>query len=227
MTATASRSVRIKPECSGEVVVLTHGFMANRWLLVFLANRLRKLGWQTVTWGYPSLRPSVLEHGVRFAKHLAELAAAPAVDRIHVVAHSMGGIVTRAALSRGIPKKFGRLVMLAPPNRGSFVATATASLMGRMMRPVAELTTNPNSLVNRLEEPAGIEVGVIAAGFDQLVSLESTRLEIPHSHVIVPCMHSSLLFRRDAAMLTAQFLQRGTFAVPELSPQPTTGATLS
>lgn len=195
----------------GEVVVLTHGFMANRWLLTPLARRLRKRGWTTRVWGYQSLTPSVLHHGRRFAGLLSRLQADPAIQRIHVVAHSMGGIVTRAALAEQMPGKFGRLVMLAPPNRGSFVATRTAGLMGGFFRPVAELTTRPDSLVNTLDEPQGIDIGVIAAGLDQLVTLDSTRLTVPHQHVVLRCMHSSLLFRRDAAALTAQFLERGTF----------------
>ncbi len=206
-------STLTKTRHHGEVVVLTHGFLANRWLLIVLARRLRTLGWQTSVWGYPSLMPSVLTHGKRFAERLAELQAASSVKRIHVVAHSMGGIVTRAALSERMPAKFGRLVMLAPPNRGSFVATATAGLMGSVLRPVAELTTHPESLVNRLEEPTGIEIGVIAAGRDQLVSLDCTRLTVPHSHTVINCMHSSLLFRRDAATLTARFLEHGDFGV--------------
>jgi pimeloyl-ACP methyl ester carboxylesterase len=225
MSALSAR-LRIS-ERPGEVVVLTHGFMANRWLLVPLARRLRRCGWKTIVWGYPSLTPSVLTHGERFAGLLADIEAQTEVEQIHVVAHSMGGIVTRAALTRGIPSKFRRLVMLAPPNRGSFVATATAGLMGRVLRPVAELTTHPESLVNTLAEPAGVEIGVIAAGRDQLVSLESTRLSMPHEHTVLPCMHSSLLFRRDAAALTAQFLEHGTLATagcssasPQQRPRP-------
>jgi len=202
----------------GEVVVLTHGFMANRWLLTPLARRLRQRGWVTRVWGYQSLTPSVLHHGRRFADLLGRLQADPSVRRIHVVAHSMGGIVTRAALAEQMPAKFGRLVMLAPPNRGSFVATRTAGLMGGLFRPVAELTTHPDSLVNTLDEPQGIDIGVIAAGLDQLVTLESTRLAVPHQHVVLRCMHSSLLFRRDAAALTAQFLEQGTFGDISASP---------
>ena len=207
------------PDRSGEIVVLTHGFMANRWLLKPLARRLRQQGWSTSTWGYPSLRPSVLEHGRRFAERLSQLNASPAIRRIHVVAHSMGGIVTRAALREGTPSKLGRLVMLAPPNRGSFVATATAGL-GSVFRPVAELTTHPQSLVNTLEEPLGIEVGVIAAELDQLISLESTRLTMPHAHTVIRCMHSSLLFRRDAALLTNRFLDHGSFLASDDVAQP-------
>ena len=153
----------------------------------------------------------MLEHGQRFAERLSQLNDSPSIRRIHVVAHSMGGIVTRAALREGIPSKLGRLVMLAPPNRGSFVATATAGFMGSVFRPVAELTTHPESLVNTLEEPQGIEVGVIAAELDQLISMESTRLTMPHAHTVLRCMHSSLLFRRDSALLTHRFLSHGSF----------------
>ena len=90
--------------------------------------------------------------------------------------------------------------------------------MGGLFRPVAELTTRSDSLVNSLAEPQGIDIGVIAAGLDQLVTLDSTRLTVPHQHVVLRCMHSSLLFRRDAATLTAQFLERGTFSDISASP---------
>ena len=91
------------------------------------------------------------------------------------------------------------------------MATATAGVLGRLLKPVAELTTHGGSLVNSLAEPAGVDIGVIAAGRDALVSLDSTRLAVPHAHVTLPCLHSSLLFRRDAATLTATFLAAGSF----------------
>jgi pimeloyl-ACP methyl ester carboxylesterase len=40
-------------------------------------------------------------------------------DTVHLVAHSMGGLVARAALHNN-PKKLGRIVMLGTPNFGSF-----------------------------------------------------------------------------------------------------------
>lgn len=220
-TATFRPNTRAIPRpAAGECVVLTHGFMANRWMLALLASRLRARGWSTRNWGYPSLRPSVLEHAGRFADFLTELDADPGISRLHLVTHSMGSIIGRAALARVRPRKLGRFVMLAPPNRGSFVATATAGIVGSMLRPVAELSTRADSLVNTLAEPIGIEVGVIAAGWDQLVSLESTRLTMPHGHVTLGCMHSALLFRREAADLTASFLTEGRFLPPTRSALP-------
>jgi hypothetical protein len=62
--------------------------------------------------------------------------------------------------------------------------------------------------------PTGIDIGVIAASRDALVSPESTRPDVPHDHVTLPCLHSSLLFRRDAADLVAAFLATGEFPAP-------------
>jgi pimeloyl-ACP methyl ester carboxylesterase len=190
------------------LVVLTHGFMANRWMLAPLALRLRRRGWRTRCWGYESWRTSVTVHAAAFAGVLRAVDDDPGIDVLHLVTHSMGCIIARAALDMYRPAKLGRFVMLAPPNRGSFVATAMARVVGRLLAPVTELTTHDGSLVNTTPQPAGIEVGVIAAAHD---ALDATRLDVPHAHATLPCLHSSLLFRRDAAELVARFLNSGTF----------------
>ncbi len=188
-----------------------HGFLANTLMLSLLGRRLGQRGYLTKPWGYTDMRCSILVHAEAFAHELALLDADRAVGTVHLVTHSMGSIVARAALQLHRPRKLGRFVMLAPPNRGSFVATATAGLLGGLFRPVAELSTADDSLVNSLAMPAGVDVGVIAAGRDALVATESTRPGVPHAHVTLPCLHSSLLFRQDAADLTASFLAHGDF----------------
>ena len=57
----------------------------------------------------------------------------------------------------------------------------------------------------------GIDLGVIAAEWDALVSDTSTHPNVPHAYATIPTFHSGLLFRRDAADLVAAFLQRGVF----------------
>jgi pimeloyl-ACP methyl ester carboxylesterase len=180
-------------------------------MLAPLGHRLDRLGYLAKPWGYWNMRRSILEHAEAFGRELARLDADRAVGTIHLVTHSMGGIVARAALERFRPRKIGRFVMLAPPNRGSFVADAAVGLLGGLLRPVAELTTSAGSLVNSLGMPTAVDVGVIAAERDALVSTASTRPHVPHAHVTLPCLHSSLLFRRDAADLVAAFLATGEF----------------
>ena len=197
-----------------ETVALVHGYLANRFMLAPLGARLRTHGYRTSPWGYWNIRCSVLDHADRFRRRLAQLDADPTIGRLHLVTHSMGGIIARAALDGYRPAKLGRLVMLAPPNRGSFVATATKNTFGRLLKPVVELSTDPESLVNRLPMPAGVEVGVIAAEYDALVTEESTHPDAPHAHVVLPTWHTGLLFRPETAELVSGFLETGAFPSP-------------
>lgn len=199
-------------KCGGrEHVALVHGYLANKFMLAPLGWRLRRQGYATTAWGYWNMRCSLLVHAARFARKLETLDGNAAIDTLHLVTHSMGGIIARAALDRFRPRKLGRIVMLAPPNRGSFVATVAAGTIGRVFKPVAELSTAEDSLVNSLPMPEGIDLGVIAAEWDALVSDASTHPDVPHAYAIIPTFHSGLLFRRDAADLAAAFLQSGTF----------------
>lgn len=203
-----------------QCVALVHGFFAHSLMLTLLAHRLRRHGYRTAPWGYRNMCCSILVHADRFAAELRTLDAEPTIDTLHLVTHSMGCIIARAALDRFRPTKLGRFVMLAPPNRGSFVATAAKGIFGRMFLPLAELSTTEDSLVNSLPMPQGIEIGVIAAGRDAIIAPESTRPEAPHDHTTVHCFHSSLLYRRDAVELVAAFLRDGRFPDPPDPPGP-------
>jgi pimeloyl-ACP methyl ester carboxylesterase len=198
-----------------ECVSLVHGFLANTFMLSVLGRRLRDRGYLTSAWGYWNMQCSLLVHAERFAAELALLDADSRIDTIHLVAHSMGCIIGRVALDRYRPAKMGRFVMLAPPNRGSFVATAAARTFGRFLRPVAELSTADDSLVNSLPTPRGIDIGVIAAKHDALVTEESTRPDVPHEHITLPTWHTGLLFSRETATLVANFLATGEFSMPD------------
>lgn len=204
-----------------ECVSLVHGFLANKYMLSVLGRRLRARGYLTTAWGYWNMQCSLLVHADRFAKELQTLDRDPRIATIHLVTHSMGCIIGRVALSHYRPEKLGRFVMLAPPNRGSFVATATAGTFGRILRPVAELSTASDSLVNSLPTPQGVDIGVIAAQHDALVSEESTHPDAPHDHVTVPTWHTGLLFRRDTVDLVTSYLSTGRFPPTASPPAPT------
>lgn len=208
----AVNSESVDPSVPRECVALVHGFLANKGVMWLLARRLRRRGYLTKVWGYWNHHSSILVHADRFAQELVALDADPRFDTIHLVGHSMGGIIEQAALDRYRPRKLGRLVMIGSPSRGSFVATKMATTFGRLLKPVAELSTAPDSLVNRLPVPAGVDIGAIAAKYDALVSEESTHPDAPHDHVILPTWHTGLLFRPETADLVAGFLATGRFS---------------
>jgi pimeloyl-ACP methyl ester carboxylesterase len=203
-------------------VALVHGYLANRYMMAPLGARLKRRGYVPSPWGYWNPACSLLVHADRFARRLEDLDADPALDVLHLVTHSMGGIVARAALDRYRPRKLGRVVMLAPPNRGSFVATRSVGTFGRFLKPVVELSTAPDSLVNQLPMPPDLDLGVIAAEYDALVSEASTRPDVPHDFVALPTWHTGLLFSRETADLVAGFLATGVFPEPSASRDPAT-----
>ena len=103
----------------------------------------------------------------------------------------------------------GRVVFLAPPNRGSPVARVVASFMGRICKTLAEISDREHSFVRELPTECTADVAVLAAKFDALIPIENTHLDGERFHVVLNATHNSLLFSRKAARFAASFLRNG------------------
>ena len=193
-----------------EVVVLVHGLAAKRIVMARLRRLLAHGFGKVLNWGYPSLWSPIERHGLALAELLRRLDGGD-FDRIHLVTHSMGGIVARLALAQYAPERLGRFVMIAPPNRGSHVASRLAPYLGRLCPPLVQLADHDASFVRSLPLPAAPELGIIAARTDFLVREPSTRLGCEQDHIIVPGLHSTLLWRRETAAQVRHFLEHGRF----------------
>ncbi len=197
-----------------ELVVLIHGFAAPSWVMFSLAKALRKAGYRTKLWSYSTFQGRLRDHSERFAEELAKLASQPEVSKLHVVAHSMGTIVARGALRKLKLDKLGRVVLLAPPNRGVNWAKWFGPLLKYLIPTVYDLSSSPTSYVNNLPTPDQWFVGVIRADFDLLVPRFSVELSEQMDFMTFPTLHSGLLFRRDVAAAVREFLQTGAFPMP-------------
>jgi pimeloyl-ACP methyl ester carboxylesterase len=193
-----------------DMVVLVHGLAANRTVMRSLAASLGKAFAGVVNWGYRSLWSPIERHGRELADLLRRLDV-EGYERIHLVTHSMGGIIGRIALAEYCPERFGRFVMIAPPNRGSHVATRLAPLLGRICPPLVQLADDSASFVCSLPPPAIDELGIIAAEGDYLVLEPNTRLGCERDHIVLPGLHSSLLWSRETADQVRHFLEHGQF----------------
>jgi triacylglycerol esterase/lipase EstA (alpha/beta hydrolase family) len=73
-------------------------------------------------------------------------------DRIMIVAHSMGGLVSRAALAQPGMSKVERLVLLGTPNFGSFAPLQALRGTYAVVRKIASLvsTGSPEALANKI-----------------------------------------------------------------------------
>lgn len=211
MSAVANSPRNRECQTGTAAVVLVHGLAAHRLVMAPLGKRLSTHFGQVVNWGYRSIWSPIAVHSERLADYLHRLDETDSVDTINLVTHSMGGIVTRLALERYRPGKFGRLVMIAPPNCGSRVATFLKPWLGRVCPPINQLTDDECGFVCTLPHPSGLEIGVIAASGDYMVRESSTHLPCEADHIVLPGLHSSVLFRRDTAEQVRTFLLGGRF----------------
>jgi pimeloyl-ACP methyl ester carboxylesterase len=207
-----------------ETVVLLHGLGRSDAMNAALAERLEADGYRVVNVDYPSTQLTPDELG----PHLAGVVAACCADapRLHFVTHSMGGIMVRAYLADTQPPNLGRVVMVAPPNRGSeIVDTLGSELFRQTLGPTAaELGTAPGSLPNRLPAPT-YEVGVIAGtasvnplgslmvpgADDGRVAIERTKLDGMTDFVTVDASHTFIMSADETARQVRSFLRDGRF----------------
>ncbi len=200
-----------RPRPDHELVVLVHGLLRTPRSFGALAGALEREGFATCRFGYPSARGRLDGHARAFAEELQRLVAQPGVARLHVVGHSMGNVVARAALALVRPASLGRVVMLVPPNRGSPVARWLAPLLGGLLPALRELSDGDGSRVQSLAPLAGVEVGVIAARFDHVVPESSTHLLGERDHVRLLSTHTGVLNDRKAHAHVVAFLRDGRF----------------
>lgn len=193
-----------------------------------VARAAERRGYRVLNLEYPSRSARVAVLAEHVAHAIGEFAPeAPALD---FVTHSLGGILIRAAVSVGILplERVRRVVMLAPPNRGSEAADFVTRfpLVARPVGPaLAELGVGSASYPLRLP-PVSFDCGVIAGtrsvnpilsraipGADDgkvavaRASVEGVRdfLAVPHSHPFImrPGRVHEQIFH---------FLERGSFA---------------
>ncbi|HEY7302098.1 MAG TPA: alpha/beta fold hydrolase [Xanthobacteraceae bacterium] len=192
-----------------EAVLLVHGHGAHPVLLEPLRRALERQGFRAVNWRYRSLGGSIETHAARLAAKAKELDEDDAVERLHFVGHSMGAIVVRRALAMTQPRKLGRVVLLAPPNRGARLADIALRLFGQRLVAATELCSRPDSYVNRLA-PMALDCGVIAASWDHVVSLASTYLPGQRDHLVLRSLHTLPLHRHTPTQV-GHFLREGRF----------------
>lgn len=198
-------------------VVLVHGIWMPGIVMAWMAARLREAGFECETFAYHGVIRGPREATSRLADVLAQ---AP----VHVLAHSLGGLVTLQALRERPQLPVRRVVCLGSPLRGSGAVHG----MRRRAWTAATLGLAADLLEHGFDEWNGpAEVGVIAGtvphglghlfgGFseehDGSVAIAETRLPGISDHAVIPASHSGMLFSADAARLAVHFFREGRFA---------------
>ncbi|MSR60745.1 MAG: alpha/beta fold hydrolase [Planctomycetaceae bacterium] len=220
------RTERQLAPMKGEAVILIHGLIRSSKSMYKLKQRLglERDGFQTFSFGYPSTQLDIVESAEYLHRVIGSLQG---IERIHFVAHSMGGLVVRAYLAEHDDPRIGRMVMIATPNQGAELADRfQKNILYRAVYGPAgqQLTRDPEGFIAGLPTP-GFEFGVIAGGRgtangynplipgddDGTVSVASTRLAGAADFVVVDRLHTFLITAPEAREYTVRFLKEGRF----------------
>lgn len=206
------------------LVVMLHGLARGRGSMSKLERFLRRRGYDTASRSYPSRRHSISYLAGELADWIAEIAR----DReVCAVTHSMGGVIARHLHDPRI--RWRRIVMLAPPNRGSSIAAALAgnalyrwfygpaggeladgSAWPAPPAPFAVIAgTRARALINPSSWTFGRRFGDTPS--DGTVSVEETRLEGMSAFAEVDATHTWIMNDVRVHDLVERFLADGRF----------------
>jgi pimeloyl-ACP methyl ester carboxylesterase len=185
-----------------------------------LRDRLERSGFRASTFRYPSLHATLDEVTAALARRLRAFKGP-----VHLVAHSLGGVVAIETLERESALPPGRVVLLGSPVQGSRAARSVAGwsfglrLLGSLA--FAELVRERDRRWGAQRE-LGLIAGSRSAGFGRLiadlpqpndgtVAVDETLLPGAVAHRIHDTSHIGMLFSRTVADSTCYFLKHGSF----------------
>lgn len=203
-----------------ERVILVYGLWMNPLTLYPLGHKLERCGFPVTAFRYATVGSPLEENAAR----LAEVLRGERDETLHLVGHSLGGLVILRALGLRRESRVKRVVLLGTPVAGSLAGRNFGrSRTGRWMlgKTLPIWSAPPPPAV-----PDGVEVGVLAGSLpiglgrlvarlprpnDGAVSVAETRLEGAADSIVLPVSHTAMIFSGRAARQVCAFLRNGKF----------------
>ena len=213
----------------GTVIVFVHGAIVPGHEMIVLRRRMARLGYGVRQFHWKSIT-APLEHNLdRLARFIASTEAAT----LHVVGHSMGGVLARLHFERAPDPRPGRIVAIGSPltdcwtgRKFGALHPALPWLAGVTVRDYLAKEIDP---VWRGARQFGVVAGTYPVGIgalfpslptpnDGVVLLEETKLQGITAHTTFRLNHFAMLFSTRCAVMVARFLETGAFVSRKPAP---------
>jgi pimeloyl-ACP methyl ester carboxylesterase len=209
------------------VIVYVHGLWQRGLESHWLRRRLSQdLGAEARAFSYPSVAADATTNARALAKYLWAIRA----DTLHLIGHSLGGLVILKLFGEDAEAQArlppGRIVLLGSPLRGSRSAQKLARLpFGKkiMGLGVGEELLAPRERRWNGARDLGVIAGDLGFGFGRLVGtlggpsdgtilVEETELEGTADRLVLRVSHTGMLFSAAVARAAGAFLRTGRFS---------------
>jgi pimeloyl-ACP methyl ester carboxylesterase len=202
-------------------VLLVHGLWLRGLAMWPMQRRLERCGYAVRAYTYPSMRLTLEENAERLCRYCHGLTG----GKLHLVGHSMGGLVALGLAQRLPPQCRSRVVLIGSPFGESFAARALQRLPGgRAMlgRSMGQWLAVPHATpfdaceLGVIAGNGGMGLGrLIAPGLpkphDGVVNVEETRVPGMRDHIVLPVSHTQMLLSGEVVRQVCAFLEHGKF----------------
>lgn len=215
-------------------VVLLHGLAGQPWNWLALRRTLQMAGYRVLTPAYASRKQTVQVSVQQIAPAVADCKNS-SKQPVHLVGHSLGGLLIRHYLQQYGAADIGRVVMLGTPNQGTELSDSAQKsrlrqgLSAFFLGPVLpQLQRENNSFLAQLAPPR-VPTGILAGYYtpspwmndrfngepnDGMVSVRSSQLPNMTDFALIATTHIGLLADINANRQVVWFLSRGHFYRP-------------
>ena len=163
---------------AGTPIILVHGLVDNRSIFTLLRRALLRRGFgRVITLNYSPFTQDVRLVAQRLAALVERTCEETGYERVHVIGHSLGGLVARYYVQRlGGDARVHTLCTLGAPHSGTLAAHLLPQRVVKQLRPGSDL-------MRELAEPSpGLQTRFVAfwSDLDQLIlPKRSARIEHP------------------------------------------------
>ena len=197
-------------------VLLVHGYAATESVWTPLRRALAEAGFgHIVSFNYNSLATDPVAVSAELTHQALRALAAAGAPRVHLIGHSLGGLIVRCALATSavLSSQTASAVTIASPHRGAYLARIAPGRCARIMH------RGSRSCLPAADAPRPVRWLAYYSDGDRVVPPASARLEDPRydaANLLIPdCGHLTIC--RDVRLISSlvpELIRTEMFADP-------------